>query len=101
MRPNAIPAKDFYKNDAAQQHIENRKRTMRGGMRHCIEDYCDFCKRVVYVQRSQLGLRIKGYRFGCWVCHENGVFKWKSEGGNDKVLPTQRGAGGVRESIKS
>lgn len=87
MRPNAIPAKDFYKNDAAQQGIENQVKRLNGRPRTSIQDLCDFCLQPRFVYRNLLSLRRKGYRFGCGVCHAKGLFKWKSEGEDQKVLP--------------
>jgi len=87
MRPNAIPAKDYLKNDAEQQGIENSKKRLDGQNRLMIEDLCDFCLKPFYVYRRQMGMRVKGYKFGCFKCHNQGKFKWRTEGGKDKVIP--------------
>jgi len=87
-RANVTPAKDFYKNDAAQQGIENQKYTVKGNLRKLVGDLCDFCLKPVFVKKEHLPLRVKGYRFGCDPCHAAGRFKWKTEGGREKVVPT-------------
>ncbi len=86
-RANATPSKDFLKNDASQQVIENTKRRTDGRMRKLIQDLCDFCLKPKYIKRHQLGWRLRGYKFGCNYCHRDGKFKWKSEGSDQKVLP--------------
>lgn len=98
MRPNAIPAKDFYKNDARQTVIESSTRRLDGRTRRLIGDLCDFCLELVYVNRDQLRLRLRGFKFGCHACHAKGCFKWKVEGGTEKVLPTHKT--NVRDSVK-
>jgi len=87
MRPNAIPAKDFYRDDAKQRGIKNKTKALNGGRRHSIQDLCDFCSEVGFVSRQQLGLRKSGYKFGCKKCHDSGKFKWKKEGSTEKILP--------------
>lgn len=89
-RPNALPAREFGKNNAAQAAIDNEKKRLDGTTRRCVQDLCGFCLRPVYVRRHLLPLLRKGYKFGCWTCHDKGMFKWKSEGGTESVVPTMR-----------
>lgn len=99
MRPNATPAKDFYKQDATQAVIESSKFTLKGRLRAYIGDLCDFCLKSVYLYRDKIGLRRHGYKFGCDDCHKKGAFKWKNEGGDGKVLLAFKHSS-VRDTVK-
>lgn len=38
--------------------------------RRCVVDVCDFCHKYIYIRRSMLPLRVKGWRMSCVQCVE-------------------------------
>jgi hypothetical protein len=85
-RPNVLPAKTSG-TPVLGEYINTYLKTHRidGWSRSCIQDMCDFCLQYRYISRSSIGLRVRGYKFGCRYCFEEK--KFTGYGKKTMVLP--------------
>lgn len=68
-RPNVMPATHIPLYERTEDVAENKGYTKDlKTRRRLIQDMCDFCYKYIYVERSAMSLRNKGWRMVCNDC---------------------------------
>jgi len=80
-RPNATPAKVAGRQTLGEWCASRMDEYTKGGkFRAMIEDVCDFCKSVIWVNRDQMKFLKYGCKFCCSNCWLEKGFKFGQKG---------------------
>lgn len=93
-RPNVMPAKQsghMTLGEIAAQRAETHTADFRK-RKKMTKDYCDFCMHLVWMYKSQIGMRVRGKRFMCDHCRFTD--KRQAEAKQKSCLPCWRNFGG-------